>query len=501
MSTRNTRRLPKTHTLAISVCLALALSACAGNGASGVGATPLPAASSAPPVASPAALSSPSPLASPSVLAQASPSPQAQPASSVADWPTYHRDLTRTGVAPSGLNATGAHQAWTSETLDGAVYAEPLAEGSTAYVATEGDSVYALNVSNGQTQWKTNFGTPVNGSELPCGNINPSGITSTPVLDPAANILYVVAFLEPLHHELIALDAGSGNILYRQTIDPPGSDPHTQQQRAALTLNNGTVYVGYGGLDGDCAQYWGWVVAANASNGTSKAVYQVPVQREGAIWAPGGPAIDNDGNVYVVTGNASSTTFDYGDSILKLSGDQLTLLDSFTPSNWPTLSQRDLDLSSVTAALLGNNLLFQIGKEGVGFLVNTTNMGGIGGQLFSQQVCNGGAYGADAYAPPYLYVPCRDGLTEIQINGSSFTTVWKGPQGNADPPIVIGSTVWTAEQASGTLYALDAASGQVQFQTKLASSGNSLPHFITPTAAGNLLLISEGTDVLALGSS
>src|SRR2546421_12106603 len=97
-------------------------------------------------------------------------------------WPTYHMDNTRSGNDPNEPAFNAVNNQWSSMQLDGAIYAEPLVVGSTVYVATEGDSVYALDASTGAVNWRTNIGTPVPGSSLPCGNISTVGITSTPVI-------------------------------------------------------------------------------------------------------------------------------------------------------------------------------------------------------------------------------------------------------------------------------------------------------------------------------
>ena len=70
--------------------------------------------------------------------------------------------------------------AWNTP-LDGAVYAEPLVVGGHVIVATENNSLYSLNADTGQVEWQTNIGIPATRSELPCGNIDPLGITGTPV--------------------------------------------------------------------------------------------------------------------------------------------------------------------------------------------------------------------------------------------------------------------------------------------------------------------------------
>jgi hypothetical protein len=109
------------------------------------------------------------------------------------DWPTYHGNGARTGVASGFPAVHGALvKAWAA-TLDGAVYGEPLGVGGRVIVATEGDSVYALAPADGHVVWRRHLGTPVSLSSLPCGNIDPLGITSTPAYDPSTGSLFVVA--------------------------------------------------------------------------------------------------------------------------------------------------------------------------------------------------------------------------------------------------------------------------------------------------------------------
>ncbi|HZQ97994.1 MAG TPA: PQQ-binding-like beta-propeller repeat protein [Chloroflexota bacterium] len=423
--------------------------------------------------------------------------PIAQTAS--ADWTTYHRDLARTGVAVGPAVPASARGLWTSPQLDGDVYAEPLVVGSRLLVATEGDSLYALDAGDGHVLWRTHLGEPVPRAVMPCGNIDPVGITSTPVVDPAAGVLYAVAYLQPPHHELYAVDAATGDVRYHQPIDPPGADPLTHLQRASLTLSRGNVYVGFGGRFGDCGQYHGWVLAARASDGARVATYQVPTRREGAIWAPPGPTVDAAGNVWVATGNADSTEFDYGDAVIKLSP-ELRPLDWFAPSNWRELSARDLDLGSTSPVLLDGGLVFQVGKAGTGYLLKADDLGHEGGQAFSAPVCAGtGAYGGVAYAPPMLYVPCRSGLVALKVQGTSFSVVWTGPGFNTGSPVVAGDTVWVIDQSTGTLHGLGAADGQPRQQLRAAQPSNNLPHFITPTVVGGRIYVSGGKTIAAFG--
>jgi len=427
------------------------------------------------------------PTASVTVSAGVSASSQASGATSSAalgeDWTTYHGDNARTGYQQVA-NFTSVTSDWNSTTLDGAVYAEPLVHGGDVFVATENNSVYALNAQNGSVVWRTNLGPPVVANQLPCGNIGPvTGITGTPVIDPSTGILYVVSF-SAMHHTLSALKVSTGAVLFHESATPPGFNDTTQQERTALTLANGMVYIGYGGLAGDCAQYYGWEVGLPA-NGPGKMVYyQVPVTREGAIWAPSGAAVDPSGNVYVTTGNgASTTTFDHSDSVIKLSP---TLAEEgyFAPTNWLQLNQNDGDLGSLAPALVGPNLVFQIGKQGVGYLLNASQLGGIGGEMFSANVCDE-SFGGTAFSSPYIFVPCINGLFELKVADGTFSTS-QISSFNAGPPIVTGGVVWTVDSNSGTLYGLSVSTGHQAYAFSLGS----VEHFTGPAAGGGRLFVA-----------
>lgn len=425
--------------------------------------------------------------------------PGANP-SSADNWLTYGRTTTRGADDPASSAFGAIKQAWQSPRLDGDIYAEPLLDNGRLYLVTENDTVYSLDASSGKVQWQRHVGTPVPRSALPCGDIDPTGITGTPVIDQASSTLYAVAFLQPGKHELFALNLASGAVRYHVAIDPSGADPLVQQQRSALALANGMVYVAYGGLDGDCGQYHGWVVAAAANNGAPHATYQVPTQREGAVWAPAGPALDSAGNLYVATGNGSSTTqFDYGDSVIKLSPD-LKVLDWFAPTNWAQLNRTDQDIGSISPLLLPNGLIFQIGKGGEGYLLRADHLGQIGGQAYAAPVCasGSGAFGSTAFATPYIYVPCRSGMVALKLgSGASFSTAWTGPTSAPDSPVVAGGVVWAVSPAQNALVGLDAPTGKARLQLALPAAGNGLPHFIAPTVAAGSVYIAAGRVVVA----
>jgi outer membrane protein assembly factor BamB len=428
---------------------------------------------------------------SPTCLSEVGPS--GKPNASAGNWTTYHGGSSRSGVIP-GLSVGAVHTSWSSPTsVDADVYAEPLLCGGSVFVATENNSVYALNASTGKVEWRTNLGTPVDGSTLPCGDINPTGITGTPVIDAAVRTLYVVAFLPPAHHVLFGLNLGTGAVETTQPADPSGANVTVEQQRGALALANNYVYIPYGGLAGDCGPYHGWVVGAQVGeNGGPLVSYQVPTGREGGIWSPAGITVAPNGNVYVSTGNGASTsTFDYGDSVLELSP-SLQLLSYYAPANWAQLNRDDTDLGSVAPTLLPDGEVFQVGKAGVGYLLSGTALGAVGGDLYNASVCSG-AYGGTARVGATLFVPCLNGLVEVNTGSSSFTVGWRTSSFDAGPPIVTGAVVWTIDLASGQLLGFNLTTGHALYTLPVGS----VDHFATPAASPTVVVVAASDQVYA----
>jgi outer membrane protein assembly factor BamB len=421
--------------------------------------------------------------------------PTTSTTSSSDDWPTYHRDPSRSGFTQGVSPGSTAHPLWTSDRLDGDIYAEPLVVSGKTLVATEQNSVYALDFQTGKLLWHVNLGSPVPLSELSCGNIDPSGITSTPVADPIAGRLYVVARIQPNHHEIFALDIDTGATVFHRTVDPPGSDPRVQQQRAAMALSGDRVNVAFGGLAGDCGNFYGWLVGAPLNVNDPLTTYRVSSHRGCSLWAPSGPAVDSSGNLYVASGNGySGSTFDYGNAVLRLSA-SLSLEDWFAPANWQDLDNGDIDLGSMGPILLEEGLVFQAGKEGKGYLLHADNLGHIGGEIFTAAI-GGGAYGGAAYAPPYLFVPCTNGLVALQVDASpSFKVIWSSPDFFAGPPVVSGTTVWTVDIGSGTLYGFSVDKGEVINKTQLGS----VVHFTTPSLSAGRIVVAANRQIICLG--
>ena len=404
----------------------------------------------------------------------------------------YHHDAARTGVASDQLPLGTVSRAWVSASLDGALYAQPLAVGGRVLVATEGNSVYALDAASGAIVWHAALGEPVPRSELPCGNIDPSGITGTPVVDVAAGTLYVVAFLRAgPHHELFALDVSTGTVRWHRSIDPPGLSPLVEQERGALALVGGRVYVPFGGLYGDCGPYRGAVVSAAADGSGPLSSYIVPTSRMAGIWNPAGPVIDATGDLWVTTGNsASQGNFDYGNAVIRLSP-QLAVGDYFAPADWAALNAGDADLGSLGPVLLPNNRVLAVGKTGTAYLLDTGNLGHVGGALSSAPI-GAGAFGAAATMGSMAFVPTTDALVGVRVAADRLAVVWRLP-GGSGPPIVAAGAVWSLGY-DGRLAAVDPATGAARFRTQLTAP---VSRFFTLAAAGGRLFVADRTSIVA----
>jgi polyvinyl alcohol dehydrogenase (cytochrome) len=429
--------------------------------------------------------------------------------SSGADWPEYDGDPARTGVA-TGVPAAGAlTTAWIAP-LDGAVYGQPLMVGSKVIAATENDSVYAINRVTGKTIWRTNVGTPVPRSALHgCGNIFPLGITGTPVYDASNGLVYAVAEVTGYRHLLVALDATTGAVRLHRYLDSPtaANQPDYNQQRPALAIDDGRVYASFGGLSGDCGAYQGSIVSAPLAGDGPLTSWRTPTSREGAIWAPGGPVVGPDGDLWVSIGNgaaeSSDDPYDGSDSVTELSP-ALRRLAYFAPSTWAADNAGDKDLGSTQPVLAAGNTVFIVGKGGVGYLLDGAKLGGISGQLAEQNVC--GAFGTAAVSGSTVYEPCRSGaLTAVEVSAASKTikVLWRGPSGTNGSPVVGGGAVWVTQYADngsggGTLYELDPATGQVEHQISI---GQGMPHFSSLSLSGGSAYVSTLTGITAINGA
>jgi outer membrane protein assembly factor BamB len=258
------------------------------------------------------------------------------------------------------------------------------------------------------------------------------------------------------------------------------TDPPSEGQRGALALEQGQVYVPFGGRLGDCGNYHGQVVAASANDPTAPLfAYTTPAHRAG-MWAPGGVGIGSDGTLYVATGNGDANGPEgRTEAVLALSP-TLQEVDSWQPSDWLGLDRSDTDVGSVPPALLlDQGLIFQTGKNSKGYLLQIGGLGGVGGEVFSGSVpagC-GGVFGATAYASPLVYIPCGNKVIALRVsnNPPGYSLAWQGPDETGSPtvgaPIVAAGAVWDVD-LSGRVLALDAGTGAQRFAAQLPGQPN-----------------------------
>lgn len=415
------------------------------------------------------------------------------------NWTVYHNNVGGSGAAPAGLKLSSLRRAWTSPTLDGNLYGEPLVWNKRVYVATENDTVYALSISNGHIAWRRHLAIPVPSGDLPCGNIGPTvGITSTPIIDRARNEIFVVA--DQLaggrpRHELYGLNTANGDLKLKQHVDPPGANTAAILQRTSLTLDGDDVVFGFGGNYGDCSSYHGWVESAPVTGGEAH-YFEVDARAgdsQGAIWMGGAaPVLNAKGDVWVAAGNGSVRSpgrYDGSDSVLELSP-SLKLLQFFAPSDWYNDNANDRDLGSSVPAVLPNGLVVQAGKSQTVYLLRASRLGGIGGQVDEKtNICGNDVDGGVAFSGSTAYLPCENGVMAVATNAKTLRlrVLWQTSTGAGGPPILAGGLVWII--SNGNLFALSPRTGHAVERFSIGSAATDFP---TPSFGdGHLLAISN----------
>ena len=348
---------------------------------------------------------------------------------------TYRNDNLRSSVnskeyllTPSNVNTTSFGKIFTC-TVDGSIYAQPLWVANVAIgggthnvviVATQHDSVYAFDADTGNgsacTQyWKATMLSPAYGAGAGATPVPPAdtgetqdiiteiGITSTPVIDPATNSLFVVSktkesgsYFQRLHKLNVAdgTEKAGAPVTISASVTGSGDGssgntlpyvPLHQNQRPGLVLVNGSVYMA-SGSHGDIAPWHGWIVGYDATTLTRTAAFcSTPNTSGGGIWMSGSaPVVDSSNNMYVI---ASNGTYDgiteFGDSFLKLNvSGGLAVSDWFTPNDQANMNANNIDLGQGGAVTLLDSvpgphphLVIGGGKGGILYLINRDNMG------------------------------------------------------------------------------------------------------------------------------
>jgi outer membrane protein assembly factor BamB len=423
------------------------------------------------------------------------------------NWTVYHGTAAGTGSTNRLRSVITSHRAWTSTTLDGNLYVQPVTARGRVFVATENNTVYALAAATGKIIWSHHIAAPVPAGALPCGNVAPTvGITGTPVIDTARGEIFVVADEYPggrPTHVLVGLSTATGAIRMTRHVDPPHQSGATILQRTGLNLDRGRVVFGFGGNYGDCGQYRGRVVTVPEGGGTPRyfTVAAGARQRMGAVWMGGAaPEVDSRGNIWVGTGNGSASSssgaYDHSDSVLKLSS-SLRLLGYFAPSSWRADNAADLDLSMAPALVAGGKVVGS-GKSAHAYLLNQARPGGIGHPLSTAAVCGSEVTGGAAVVGTYVYLPCLSGpvALRVSLHPAGMHVRWSAGVGGG-PPIVAANRIWTIGQ-DGVLYGLDPRTGAVRQSASVGSLAN---HFPTPGLGAGLMLVGAARQVVAFHTS
>jgi len=379
---------------------------------------------------------------------------------------TEHNDGFRDGantnetvLTPANVNFSTFGKLFTLS-VDGFIVGQPLylpgvqfPDGSThnvAYVATQHDSIFAFDADQNMAPlWTTSYidpaagitSVPISAFGCPGTDFTEIGIMSTPVIDPVQGTIYVLAkteengaFVFRLHGLSLTTgqDVIAPAVISASATTTTGTlqfNPAIEMQRPALTLANGTIYVGFGSNGCDSYAYHGWLLAYDEKTFDQVGTFlTTPNGKDGAIWqSGGGPAVDTDGTIFLATGNgtfdASSGGLDYGDTMLHLSpasisSSGLTVLDYFTPYNELALAQDDKDLGSGGVTLLPRqsgphkNEMVGGGKGGTLYLVDRGDMGGYNPTADTQIVQS--------------IVGAAKGLTEVPAywNGFVYVAGW-----------------------------------------------------------------------------
>ncbi len=407
--------------------------------------------------------------------------------------------------------------------------------GGLLVTATENDVVQAFDAATGKELWRRTVGRPIAGSSLPCGNIRPLGITGTPVIDPATQGVYfdaAVGRADGPRHEVFALSLKDGSIRPGWPIDVADAlqksgrhfDPRVQNQRAAITLLDGAIYVAFGGHFGDCGNYHGWVVGLPLRDPKRPVSFETRA-RGGGIWAPGGLAAVGH-HLFFATGNTfGAGTWSDGEAVIRVGSDlrrSNNSRDYFAPSDWKKLDAYDADLGGSNPLPVdlpgGQALLLALGKDRKAYLLDRNNLGGIGGQLATETVSNvriatsPAAYqvGNDvfvAFQAPGAHCP-RSGkgneLTVLKIGAGkppTMTTAWCGALRGFGSVLVTTTdghsnpVVWIlGAQGDNRLHAFRGDTGEPIFTSQPLSG---LHHFQTLIATQDHLYVGADRRIYA----
>jgi hypothetical protein len=302
-------------------------------------------------------------------------------------------------------------------TIEGDVDAQPLyldygpGGRATIIAVTEANNVYALDALDGSVIWERNVGPPVSADDLICTKFDPMGIIGTPIVDLASRALFLDAMTTPdggetKKHLIFSLNVDTGDINPGWPVDVEATASYngitftaaTQQQRPALGIVGGILYVGYGSMM-DCSLYHGWLVGVPIDNPASVTAWAAATSAGiwgGAIWGLGGIASDGK-NPFATTGNTFDINGNWsgGEAVIRFQPGPIfsgSPTDYWVPTNWLSLDNQDADLGGSGPLLVDvpgatpSHLVIALGKDAHAYLINRDNLGGISAPIATSQV-------------------------------------------------------------------------------------------------------------------
>jgi len=391
--------------------------------------------------------------------------------------------------------------------ITGNVHAQPLyieggKNGPMIIVVTASNNVYALHADTGTPIWsRTDIG-PAATSGFLCGNENPVGIIGTPVVDLASRSLFFNAMKQgtPLKHFIYSLDVDTGATHTGWPVDVSAAVPQFEsrvhEDRGALAVVNGIVYVPYSGYFGDCGSYHGTVVGVHIDNPSMVAAWRT-VATGGGIWGHSGVASDGT-NMFVITGNTFNAGGNWsgGEAIVRLQAGPVfsgNPTDFWAPTDWQSLDNSDTDLGGCSAILIDvpganpSQLVLALGKDGNAYLVDRNNLGGVAAPVAELDNVDGVIRGQSsatyttAAQGTYFVFRASGEIRAYKItatNPPAIMFAWNANQSGQGSPWVTttdgtnNAIVWVVgAQGDGKLHGYNGDTGDVIFTSNETMSG------------------------------
>lgn len=476
----------------------------------------------------------------------------------------HHNHASRDGVyvdaAITQVTAATLHidTTFAGAMLAGPTYAQPLYLAATGsgpdlvIAATEQNHVTAFNAATGAQVYDVTLGSPLPKAQLStlksgCGNIDPLGVTGTPVIDASTRTLYLDAMTSiggtgaSARHQVYALNADTGATLSGWPVDLNAKaasggtafDSLVQNQRGALALLGGKVFVPFGGHIGDCSDYHGWIVGISTTDPTQVSAWATRALA-GGVWAPGGIASDGT-SLFFATGNTEANPNNFappnswqdGEAIFRLAPSLTAVTattDYFVPTNWAAMDQADHDLGGTNPIVFDvtganpSGLVIGLGKDGNAYLVNRANLGGISAALSEAAVGGSIINAAAEYTTSTgTYVVFKGGnncpsgqsggLMAVKIAASSPPSVsvaWcGGPSTQASPAVSMSNAqgqdtiVWIVG-SDNKLHGLNGSTGaSIYAGGATTDTMSAVQKFETPIVANGRIFVAANSQVYA----